>query len=167
MAFTWSYTLALTTLTPLIRSSIRCRSSQTLMDKWSIFSWEGIDGAWLELPFDFCGSVYLLDSVTKVMDAMDDISKISKPNTFEYFGNLAIKNHALASTLCLCLNEPVMTVITVNKVQDVYDTPVYEYQCEDVLEVMNQYMREGRNLTLKVFMPRLFSTQFILETSSL
>ena len=40
-----------------------------------------------------------------------------------------------------------MTVITVNKVQDVYDTPVYEFKGQDeeadVLEIMDKYMIEN------------------------
>jgi hypothetical protein len=85
-----------------------------------------------------------------VFEAIDDKEKIRKPNTFEYVGNLAIKKKGLATAYpqCLCLNEPVMTVINVNKVQDVYDTPVYEFSGDDsekeCLEVMNQYMREGK-----------------------
>lgn len=43
-----------------------------------------------------------------------------------------------------------MTVVTVNKVQDIYNTPVYEFkpeeqqEGEDVLEVMNKYYETGR-----------------------
>ena len=50
-----------------------------------------------------------------------------------------------------------MTVVTVNKVQDVYATPVYEFTPEhegDVLEVMNQYMRDGRDLDVEGYYAR-------------
>ena len=80
-------------------------------------------------PFDFCGSIYLLDSIKDVIKAIDQTSKILKPNSFEYIGNLAIKTKMLAKEqqYCMCLNLPVMTVITVNKVQDLYATPVYQF----------------------------------------
>lgn len=69
-------------------------------------------------PFDFCGSIYLLDRVSQVIENIDEREKIRKPNTFEFIGNKAIKSKNLAKDLkyCLCLNQPVMTVITVNKV---------------------------------------------------
>jgi cellulose synthase/poly-beta-1,6-N-acetylglucosamine synthase-like glycosyltransferase len=49
-----------------------------------------------------------------------------------------------------------LTVVTVNKVQDVYATPVYEFTQEegDVLEVMNQYMREGKALDVEGYYAR-------------
>jgi hypothetical protein len=52
------------------------------------------------------------------MRNIDETSKILKPNSFEYIGNVAIKKHGLANdrSCSLCLNMPVMTVVTVNKV---------------------------------------------------
>lgn len=49
---------------------------------------------------------------------IEEREKIRKPNTFEFIGNKAIKSKNLAKDFkfCLCLNQPVMTVITVNKV---------------------------------------------------
>ena len=78
-------------------------------------------------PFDFCGSIYRLSSVRDVVSRIEPQSKIAKPNTFEFEGNKAIKFNMLARNqpYSLCLNWPVMTVITVNKVQQVYNTPVY------------------------------------------
>ena len=68
--------------------------------------------------FDFCGSIYRLHSVKEVLQNINPIEKILKPNTFEFEGNRAIKFNMLAKNqpYCLCLNEPIMTVITVNKV---------------------------------------------------
>ena len=69
-------------------------------------------------PFDFCGSIYLLERVQAVIASIEETDKIKKPNTFEFIGNKAIKARGLADAhkLCLCLNQPCMTVITVNKV---------------------------------------------------
>ncbi len=80
-------------------------------------------------PFDFCGSIYRLETIEEVINKVEDKSKLLKPNTFEYAGNLAIKKHMIAKDkqYCMCMNMPVMTVVTVNKVQDIYQTPVYEF----------------------------------------
>lgn len=61
------------------------------------------------------------------MTSIQDRTKINKPNSFEYIGNLTIRQKLLAKDFpySLCLNIPVMTVVTVNKVQDQYKTPVY------------------------------------------
>jgi hypothetical protein len=108
-------------------------------------------------PFDFCGSIYLLDRVTKVVESIEEREKIRKPNMFEFIGNKAIKTKNLANQnkFCLCLNIPVMTVITVNKVQDVYDTPIYSTFTEsDCLEFMNQCMRDRKALAIDNYYSR-------------
>jgi len=52
---------------------------------------------------------------------------------------------------------PVMTVVTVNKVQDIYNTPVYDFKSEeskegdDVLEVMNKYYESGRHFDISFY----------------
>jgi len=68
-----------------------------------------------------------LSEVREVIRLIQPQSKLAKPNFFEYEGNKAIKFNMLARNqpYSLCLNWPVMTVITVNKVQQVYKTPVY------------------------------------------
>lgn len=69
-------------------------------------------------PFDFCGSMYLRDTIVTLFDAIEEKEKILKPNSFEYIGNATIRKKMLAKDkqYCLCLNLPVMTVITVNKI---------------------------------------------------
>jgi hypothetical protein len=69
-------------------------------------------------PFDFCGSIYRADTIDKVIKKIQPIEKILKPNTFEVAGNQAIKMNMLAKDYpyCLCLNAPVTTVITINRV---------------------------------------------------
>lgn len=96
--------------------------------KYFLYNREETELDW-NYPFDFCGSIYLLDRVVEVVESIDEQQKIRKPNSFEFLGNKAIKDKKLAQDqkLYLCLNQAVMTVITVNKVQDVYDTPVYEF----------------------------------------
>ena len=73
----------------------------------------------------------------EVVDKITPPNKIARPNTFEFEGNKAIKFNMLARNqpYSLCLNQPVLTVITVNKVQDIYNTPVYRLsQVEETKE---------------------------------
>ena len=105
-------------------------------------------------PFDFCGSLYTRESMVLVYNAIEDRQKLLKPNTFEYIGNVTIKKKMLAKDkqYCMCFNLPVMTVITVNKVQDIYSTPVYKLDTEenkgdeeeDVLQIMNDALINNR-----------------------
>ena len=69
-------------------------------------------------PFDFCGSIYRLASVRDVIAKIVPKTKMARPNTFEFEGNKAIKFNMLARNqpYSICLNWPVLTVITVNKV---------------------------------------------------
>ena len=107
-------------------------------------------------PFDFCGSIYRLTQVFQVLDKIEPENKILKPNTFEFSGNKAIKFNMLAKShpYSLCLNWPVTTVITVNKVQDIYNTPVYEFKTEetkesceeDCLLALNDYLKQGKSI---------------------
>lgn len=72
-----------------------------------------------------------------------------KPNTFEFQGNQAIKMNMLAKDYpyCLCLNAPVMTVITINKVQSTYNTPVYDAPCP--LEDLNAFIDSDTRIDLE------------------
>jgi hypothetical protein len=78
-------------------------------------------------PFDFSGSIYRLSSVEDILTKILPQEQMLNPKTFEYAGNKAIKYNMLAKTqpYSLCLNWPVVTIITINKVQDNYNTPVY------------------------------------------
>jgi hypothetical protein len=61
---------------------------------------------------------------------------------------------------CLCLNSPVTTVITINRVQTIYHTPVYESQAED-LEGLNQHLESGTNFSLDHYRLNQFNSVHI------
>lgn len=69
-------------------------------------------------PFDFCGSIYRLNSIISIIDLCEEPNKMLKPNTFEFIGNMTIKKKLLTKDqpYSMCFNDPVMTVVTVNKV---------------------------------------------------
>jgi len=50
---------------------------------------------------------------------------------------------------CLCLNAPAMTVITINKVQNIYNTPVYE-SAQDLME-LNVLIDSNTNIELDYY----------------
>ena len=82
-------------------------------------------------PFDFCGSLYRKEHIIEIYNKIKETypEKITRPNHFEFYGNKVIQKYFKELmeefNCCICLNRPCMTVITVNKVQDIYNTPVY------------------------------------------
>jgi len=85
-------------------------------------------------PFDFCGSIYRSSHVQSILSHMVDCypDKICRPNHFEFFGNKIVVEFKIADEFpcCLSLNFPCLTVVTVNKVQEIYSTPVYQLKLE-------------------------------------
>jgi hypothetical protein len=59
----------------------------------------------------------------------------------------------------LCLNQPSMTVITINKVQTVYNTPVYD--CEEDLNALNKHIDLGTKINLEFYRANQFSAVHI------
>jgi hypothetical protein len=64
-----------------------------------------------------------------------------------------------------------MTVVTVNKVQDLYNTPIYKVEGksdeEDLLLIMNEYFRNDINYDLDHYQKKFFESvhvgDFVLE----
>lgn len=123
-------------------------------------------------PFDFCGSIYRQDDLNLIIEGIleskpDEMNKILKPNSFEYIGNLVVKRKMLAKNqpYAVCLNNPILTLITINKVQDVYKTPVYKLelgqsieesksgdsQTDDILEYLNKCLLDNKQIDLSYY----------------
>lgn len=137
-------------------------------------------------PFDFCGSIYRLQSVRDVVDKIEPLSKIARPNTFEFEGNKVVKYNMLARNqpYSLCLNWPVLTVITVNKVQDIYNTPVYRLQQVEeskeekkgdvdpkaeeqaCLEYMNTLLEQRHIINLEYYREQIFNSVHVGDFES-
>lgn len=63
---------------------------------------------------------------------------------------------------CLCLNEPSMTVITINRVQEIYSTPVYETNAEAAdLESLNKYLDSNTDINLDYYRLNQFNSVHI------
>ena len=54
--------------------------------KWLKFRRDSAKLDW-NYPFDFCGSFYRFENVLTIFNAIDDKSKMLKPNHFEFIGN--------------------------------------------------------------------------------
>ena len=88
--------------------------------------------------FDFCGTVYCYSDVISIYNlclTKYGIKKsLSSPNRFEVYGNNVISpivypGDGYANPMRLftaCMKSPVMSVITINKVQTDYKVPIYD-----------------------------------------
>ena len=53
------------------------------------------------------------------------------------------------------------TVITINKVQDVYNTPVYEFSESDCLLELNKCLEKGEKIDLEYYRRQMFPSVHI------
>ena len=60
---------------------------------------------------------------------------------------------------CLCLNAAAITVITINKVQNIYNTPVYD--CPQDLHALNQYIDTDTKIDLEHYKLNKFNSVHI------
>jgi hypothetical protein len=112
-------------------------------------------------PFDFCGSIYRAEQLEKVIAKITPQDKILKPNTFEFQGNQVIKMNMLAKDFpyCLCLNAASITVLTINKVQSIYNTPVYD-SAQDLNE-LNAFIDSDTKINLDYYRLNQFNSVHI------
>eukprot|EP00981_Chlorochromonas_danica_P001714 scaffold369_cov177-Ochromonas_danica.AAC.47 len=118
------------------------------------FSLQGGNLDW-HYPFDLCGGIYRLEDVLTLLlpssscccsNQEDDLShrqSIANPNLLETTGNrLFWQSSSLLSNRykeCLCLTSPAIVVVTVNRVQDTFDVPVYSssHSLEDLNNLLD------------------------------
>lgn len=80
------------------------------------------------------------------LEAEHGAAGVSNPNKLEFLGNKLLRKKGGAfgrlPARCACWSRPVLSVVTVNRVQDTYDTPVYSSGGEEAsveeLEGMRQ-----------------------------
>ena len=83
-------------------------------------------------PWDLCGTMYTLETVQWVLTAIEgefgEIG-ISHPNHLEEKGNgvLAGAQEKTRDLFCACPAYPIMAVLTINRVQSVYENAFYEH----------------------------------------
>ena len=129
-------------------------------------------------PWELSASLYRLEAVKETLQAIrTEFGKdaVHHPNHIEGYGVRLLKQQKLASAslapLCACLCSPVVVVVTINRVQSLFENPVYEAPGQDAAEVhplildklLRAILRESgrRSLALKptedvaVFMSQL------------
>ena len=113
-------------------------------------------------PFDLCCSIYRRTHIAAIMERIE--AKFGKkgyshPNLLEVNGNKVLKKGKKSATdenhkinfvkmypLCACPTLPIMSVLTVNRVQDVFENAIYG-TVNDANLLENQYVK-NRNLLL-------------------
>ena len=88
-------------------------------------------------PWELSASLYRLDSVLEVLEAVKKsfgASAVDHPNHLEGYGVRLAKQEVLTlPRFCACLERPVVHVVTLNRVQTLFENPVYgEMSTEDL-----------------------------------
>ncbi|KAF2073585.1 hypothetical protein CYY_005102 [Polysphondylium violaceum] len=106
-------------------------------------------------PFDLCSTIYKTEQVDLILKNIIKYygikTGISHPNRLEFNGNRVIiqKQSYIHLPYCLSPTEPIMSVVTINRVQDVNDNPFYTANDQD-----------NNTLTLDQLDQLLFNTDF-------
>lgn len=92
-------------------------------------------------PWELSASLYRLESVEEVIQAIRSefgSGAVDHPNHLEGYGVRLLKQQKLpsakSSKYCACVTDPVVKVVTVNRVQSLFDNPVYSQSLLDVFE---------------------------------
>eukprot|EP01133_Synstelium_polycarpum_P004318 gene4318-5042_t len=105
-------------------------------------------------PFDLCSTVYRTSTVQTIVNAIVKYfgAKVGTghPNRFETHGNrVIIQKQYDNMPACLCESEPVMSMITINRVQDIYINPVYQSNSPDTdltLDQLDQFIGTSQHM---------------------
>jgi hypothetical protein len=91
-------------------------------------------------PFDFCGSFYILSTLESIIHSIE----FNHPNNLEFNGNKYIStNSEMKKKLSIgLLHDPLLVVLTINRVQDVYTNRVYD-EGEYSLDKLNSKLNEN------------------------
>lgn len=97
-------------------------------------------------PWELSGSLYRLESVLEVLEAVRKhfgAGAVDHPNHLEGYGvRLAKQERLMCPKFCACMDRPVMAVVTVNRVQPLFENPVYgEMSTEDLDSMLRQTLR--------------------------
>ncbi|KYQ89972.1 hypothetical protein DLAC_08542 [Tieghemostelium lacteum] len=104
-------------------------------------------------PFDLCSTIYRSSDVDNIIKGIIKYygikSGISHPNRLETNGNKTIIQKTCYQHLKYCCSPtiPIMSVITINRVQDVFQNRVYEVDNDQwSLENLNQLLLDNKHL---------------------
>lgn len=115
-------------------------------------------------PFELCATLMHKSMVSDVLLCIlqtNGLDGMSHPNKLEVTGSRLFSGnltpHAQLKA-CLCLKKPVLSVITVNRVQDVCENRIYD---EISLDELEKHLDDGRRLKLSYYRERIFDAVHI------
>ena len=115
-------------------------------------------------PFELCATLMHKDMVSDILLSIlqtNGLDGMSHPNKLEVTGSRLftqnLTSHAKL-TSCLCLKNPVLSVITINRVQDVCENRIYDEISLDELEL---HLDQGRRLDLAYYRNHTFDAVHI------
>ncbi|CAJ1373656.1 unnamed protein product [Effrenium voratum] len=99
-------------------------------------------------PWELSASIYRWEAVREILAAIRlefGPSAADHPNHLEGYGVRLLKQQKLASAqaapLCACPSQPVVAIVTINRVQTLFENPVYEGETSP--EVLDRVLRYG------------------------
>ncbi|GAB5358454.1 hypothetical protein AAMO2058_000459000 [Amorphochlora amoebiformis] len=122
-------------------------------------------GDW-NYPWNLCGGTYRGKHVILILNSISGTDNTKKafdhPNNLEVNGNLAVAKIGLGEKhpLSTCPSQPVSSVVTVNRVQDIYKNRIYDLpkpQTQDIkkqdgsVESLDRLLWEGYQLELRAY----------------
>jgi hypothetical protein len=117
-------------------------------------------------PFELCATLMRTEDVLSTLDSIRvwfGEDALSHPNKLEVSGaRLFSKRHHAKDQLvtCLCMKRPVLSVITINRVQDVCENRIYEDGDFD-LDTLDELFRNGREFDLNFYRTSTFDAVHI------
>lgn len=105
------------------------------------FSYAGAECDW-KYPFDLCGGLYRVSDVLEILN--ESSSPITNPNMFELIGNQYYWSKLSKTRSCaFCPSNPMLSVVTVNRVQDTFDVPIFDSVFNNVDEMNSLIIERG------------------------
>eukprot|EP01083_Nonionella_stella_P180857 646037_1 len=132
-------------------------------------------GIWMPLQhtsdwnylWDLCGTIYAKQDVITIYQGIKNKfpSKCLSPNRFEVLGNKLINliyPGMSMNMFAACYKKPIMSVITINRVQKDYNVPIYDKFQKSVDELLVYFINE-REIDLHKYSLQTFNSVHISE----
>eukprot|EP00438_Fugacium_kawagutii_P023032 Skav229909 [mRNA] locus=scaffold2151:514090:515223:- [translate_table: standard] len=128
-----------------------CHTNEDSATEFLIFERERGEYDW-NYPWELSASLYRLESVEEVLKGIRSefgFDAADHPNHLEGYGVRLLKQQKLttanASPYCACPSDPVVAVVTINRVQSLFENPIYAQSdgSEISVEELDQVLRYG------------------------
>jgi len=102
-------------------------------------------------PFELCATILRKDDIISILEIIEQVygrEGISHPNKLEVSGARLFtqkKHPKHDQKFCTCLSKPILSVVTINRVQDVCLNPIFQ---SIELDTLDQYFWSNREFDL-------------------